>query len=176
MHIMNKRKDVGKLTLADGVVVPIRMIRPDDAPALQRLHSRLSAESIRLRFSGGMKELPAQKAKYFAHVDGLNSFALVALDPTEHDEIIAVVRFDCEEGTDKAEYAALVEDRWQGRGLGVGMTRQLINEARGRGIHYFYGLVMPENRRMLKLLRSLDLPECERRDGGTKYVEVELAA
>ena len=149
MHIMNKLEDVGKLTLADGAVVPIRMIRPDDAPALQRLHSRLSAESIRLRFFGGMKELPAQKAKHFAHVDGLNSFALVALDPTDHDEIIAVVRFDCEEGTDKAEYAALVEDRWQGRGLGVGMTRQLINEARGRDIHYFYGLVMPENRRML---------------------------
>jgi len=173
---MNEREDLRKLTLAEGVVVPVRMIRPDDAPALQRLHSRLSAESIRLRFFGGMKELPARKAKYFAHVDGLNSFALVALDPTEHDELIAIVRFDCEEGTDKAEYAALVEDRWQGRGLGLGMTRQLIEEARDRGIHYFYGLVMPENRRMLKLLRSLELPERERREGGTKYVEVELVA
>src|SRR5918998_2327179 len=172
MHIMNKLEDVGKLTLADGAVVPIRMIRPDDAPALQRLHSRLSAESIRLRFFGGMKELPAQKAKHFAHVDGLNSFALVALDPTEHDEIIAVVRFDCEEGTDKAEYTALVEDRWQGSGLGLGMTLQLIEEARDKGIRSFYGLVMPENRRMLKLLRSLDLPERERRDEGVKYVEV----
>lgn len=112
-----------------------------------------------MRFFGPMKELSDRKAKYFAHVDGVNSFALVALDPDEHDEIVAVVRFDREEGADKAEYAALVEDPWQGRGLGLGITRQLINEARDRGIRYFYGLVMPENKRMLKLLRSLDLPE-----------------
>jgi L-amino acid N-acyltransferase YncA len=174
---MNEREDLRKLTLADGVVVPVRIIRADDAPALQRLHKRLSEESIRLRFFGSMKELSARKARYFAHVNGVNSFALVALDPTEHhDEIIAVVRFDCEEGTDKAEYTALVEDRWQGSGLGLGMTLQLIDEARDRGIRYFYGLVMPENRSMLKLLRSLDLPECERRDEGIKYVEVELVA
>jgi hypothetical protein len=76
-----------------------------------------------------MKESSDRKAKYFAHVDGVNSFAPVALDPDEHDAIIAVVRFDREEGTDKAEYAALVEDRWQGRSLGLGMTRQLINDS-----------------------------------------------
>src|SRR5919112_4815888 len=174
MHIMNKRKDVGKLTLADGVVVPIRMIRPDDAPALQRLHSRLSAESIRLRFFGGMKELPAQKAKHFAHVDGLNSFALVALDPTDQDEIIAVVRFDGEAGTDKAEYAALVEDRWQGRGLGLSMTRRLIVVARDREVRCLYGLVMRGNKPMLGLLRRLDLPRRERLEKDARMVEIEL--
>lgn len=173
---MNEHEIIGNLTLPNGVVVPVRTIRPDDAIALQKLHRRLSEQSIRLRFFGSMSELSDRKAKYLAHVDGLNSFALVALDPDEPDEIIAVVRFDCEEGTDKAEYAALVEDRWQGRGLGIVMTRQLIGEARNRGIQYFYGLVLPENRRMLKLLRSLNLPERERRDGGAKYVEVELIA
>ena len=172
---MNEYEDLRRLTLADGVVVPVRVIRPDDAPALQRLHSRLSEESIRLRFFGSMKELSAWKAKYFAHVDGVNSFALVALNPTD-DEIIAIVRFDCDEGTDKAEYTALVEDRWQGSGLGLAMTRHLIDGARDRGIRSFYALVKPENRSMLKLLRSLDLPEREGRDEGVKCVEVELVA
>ena len=32
---MNEREDLRKLTLADGVVVPVRIIRPDDAPALR---------------------------------------------------------------------------------------------------------------------------------------------
>ncbi len=173
---MNEYEDLRRLTLADGVVVPVRVIRPADAPALQRLHSRLSEESIRLRFFGSMKELSAWKAKYFAHVDGVNSVALVALNPTEHDEIIAIVRLDCEEGTDKAEYTALVEDSWQGSGLGLAMTRHLIDGARDRGIRSFFALVMPENRSMLKLLRSLDLPEREGRDEGVKYVEVELVA
>ena len=176
VRVMKERQEARKLTLPDGVVVPIRTIRPDDAPALQRLHSRLSGQSVRLRYFSSMKELSDQKAKYFAEVDGINRYALVALNPENQDEIIAVVRFSREGCTDKAEYAALVEDHWQGRGVGLSMTRQLINEARDRGVRYLYGLVMPENQRMLKLLRSLDLPEHESRSGGSKYVEIELVA
>jgi hypothetical protein len=35
---------------------------------------------------------------------------------------------------------------------------------------------MLENKPMLKLLRSLNLPSREHRVGGTKYVEIDLAA
>src|SRR3712207_9184616 len=42
---------------------------------------------------------------------------LVALDPEDEDEIVAVVRYEREGDTDGAEYAVLVEDRFQGRGL-----------------------------------------------------------
>ena len=174
--MMNERQATRKLTLPEGVVIPIRTISPDDAPALQRLHSRLSEQSIHSRFFSSMKELSDQQATYFADVDGVNRYALVALDPEKQEEIIAVVRFSREGSTDKAEYAALVEDYWQGRGVGLSMTRRLIDAARDRGIHALYGLVMPENRVMLKLLRSLDLPEHESRSEGIKYVEIELVA
>ncbi len=167
-------KEQRTLILPDGVVVPVRPIRPDDAPALQRLHGRLSERSIYLRFFGPMKNLTEEKARYFAHVDGVDRFALVALDPEEPDEIIAVVRYDREAGTDRAEYAALVEDRWQGRGLGRRLTRLLIGVARDRGIRCFYGLVMRGNRHMLRLLRTFDLPERERREGNAKLVEIEI--
>ena len=174
--MIDERQEGRTLALPDGVVVPVRTIRPDDAPALQRLYSRLSEQSSRLRFFHSMKKLSDQKAKDFAQVDGINRYALVALDPKQQEEIIAVVRFSREGSTAKAEYAALVEDDWQGRGVGLGLTRQLIDDARDREIHYLYGLVMPENRGVLKLLRSLDLPEHENRTGGIKYVEVELVA
>lgn len=58
-----------------------------------------------------MKRLTGKRARYFARVDGVDRFALVALDPDVPNEITAVVRFDREAGTDLAEYAALVEDR-----------------------------------------------------------------
>src|ERR687896_2136373 len=136
----NEHQEAGKLTLRDGVVVPVRTISPDDAPALQRLHSRLSEQSIRTRFFSSMKKLSDQQAKHFADVDGFNHYALVALDPEKQEEIIAVVRFSREGSTDKAEYAALVEDHWQGQGVGLGLTHQLIHEARDRGIRSLYGL------------------------------------
>jgi RimJ/RimL family protein N-acetyltransferase len=164
------------LNLPDGSVVPVRAIRPDDARALQRLHGRLSELSIRLRYHGGMKELRDPMAKQLACVDAVNRFALVALDPEKLDEIIAVVRFDRQGDTGKGEYAALVEDRWQGRGLGLAMTYRLIDVARDKGIRHLYGSVMLENKPMLKLLRSLDLPRREHRVRGIKYVEIDLAA
>ena len=125
--MIDERQEGTKLTLPDGVVVPVRSIRSDDAPALQRLYSRLSEQSSRLRFFNSMKKLSDQKAEDFAQVDGVNRYALVALDPNQQEEIIAVVRFSREGSTaPKAEYAALVEDAWQGRGVGLGLTRQLI--------------------------------------------------
>ena len=162
------------LILEDGTVFPVRTIQPGDASALQRFHGRLSERSIYLRFFGPMKELSNEKARYFAHTNSTNHFALVALDPDEPDEIVAVARYDREAGSDRAEYAALVEDLWQGRGVGVGLTHQLVDTARDRGVRRFYALVMHGNRGMLRLLRSLDLPERERREGNDKYVEVEL--
>lgn len=121
-----------------------------------------------------MEEFSEEKAQYFAHVDGVDHFALVALDPDEPDEIIAVVRYDREPESERAEYAALVEDRWQKHGLGIRLTRHLIDIARDKGVRFLYGLVMPENQRMLNLLRHLDLPEQERREDGVKHFEVDL--
>ena len=164
------------ITLPNGVLIPIRPIQPDDVQALQRFHSCLSDQSIYLRFFGPMRELSEQKAKYFSHVDGEDRCALVALDPNEPQEIIAVARFDREAGTDKAEWALIIADSWQASGLGLGLTHQLLEVARDKGIRCLYGLVLPKNKRMLRLIRSLDLPKYERREAGVKYIEVKLAA
>lgn len=164
----------GILTLRDGTRVLVREIRAEDAAALQRLVDRSSERSIELRFFGPMKELSDEKARRFAEVDGKDRFALVALDPEDEDEIVAVVRYEREAGTDGAEYAALVEDRFQGRGLGIGLTRRLIEAAQERGIKRLHALVMRENRGMLRLLRSLEFPERQRWENGLEHVEIDL--
>lgn len=169
------REEHRELALADGTCVLVREIQPGDAPALQRLVGRLSEQTIHLRFFGPMGELSDKKARHFAEVDGKDRYALVALDPEAEEEIVAVVRYDREAGTDdRAEYAALVEDRFQGHGLGFGLTRALIQAARERGVQGFEALVLPENRGMLRLLRSLDLPESSHREDGVRRVSVDL--
>ena len=114
-------------------------------------------------------------ARYFASTDGVDHFGLVALDPDEPNEIIAVVRYARKPGDERAEYAALVEERWQGQQRGVILTRWLIDEARGNGVRYLYASVKGENKRMLNVLRHLDLPEQERVEEGEKLVEVGLS-
>jgi len=164
----------GVLELRDGVRVPVREIRAQDAPALRRLVSRSSERSIELRFFGPMKELSEEKARRFAEVDGQDRFALVALDPEDEGEIVAVVRYERERDTDGAEYAVLVEDRFQGRGLGIGLTRCLIEAARERGIKHLHALVLRENGRMLLLLRGLGLPGRKRWENGLEHIEMDL--
>jgi len=142
---------------------------------LQRLHARCSERTIYLRFFGPMKELSDEQALYFASTDGVDHFGLVALDPEDPEEIIAVVRYARKPGYKRAEYAALVEDSWQGQGIGAALTHRLIDEARGNGVRAFYAPVKGGNERMLKVLRHLDLPERERTEDGEKMVEVGLS-
>jgi len=100
---------------------------------------------------------------------------LAAVDPGRPDEIVAVVRFEREAGGETTEYAALVEDRWQGVGLGQALTDLLMEAARDRGIRRLHALVAPRNERMLRLLRGLGLPTTRvGREEGAELLEVDL--
>jgi RimJ/RimL family protein N-acetyltransferase len=168
-------EESGSVELLDGTSVAYHAIAPDNASALQRFHHRLSERSIYLRFFAAKPELSDREAGYFTNVDGINRFALVAVDPERPQEIIGVVSFDREGTSGRAEYAAEVEDRWQGRGLGLALTRRLIEAALKRDVRSFTGIILPENTRMLHLLRNLGLPERLRYEDGTDYVEIDLS-
>ncbi len=175
-HAQNDdHENEGTIVLPIGYDVPFRVVQPTDAPALQRFLGRCSERTIYLRFFGSLNEFTEEKAQYFAHTDGTDHFAFVAIDPDDQNEIIAVVRYDREPGEEQAEYAAIVEDSWQGHGIGIDLTRRLVDVACANGVRYFYAMVMGKNKRMLELLRHLDLPEQEHQQEGVKHVEVELA-
>jgi GNAT superfamily N-acetyltransferase len=172
----NEHENEGTLSLPSGHDVPFRVVQPNDAPALQRFLERCSDRTIYLRFFGSLNEFSEEKAQYFAHVDGTDHFAFVAIDPDDQGEIIAIVRYDREPGEEQAEYAAIVEDSWQGYGIGIDLTRRLVGIACGNEVQYFYAMVMGKNKRMLELLRHLDLPEQEHEEEGVKHVEVKLSS
>lgn len=163
------------ITLSDGTQLAVREVESGDAPALRRLVGRLSAGSVYMRYLGHMKELSEGQARRMAELDGHYRFALAALDPEDESEIVGVVRYERERGEDRAEYAILVEDRLQGRGLGYALTDMLVEAARARGVDRLYALVLPENRNMLKLLWSLDLPKDAHLEDGVEYVTVHLS-
>ncbi|MGI9049013.1 MAG: GNAT family N-acetyltransferase [Rubrobacteraceae bacterium] len=165
------------MTLGDDTVVVVREVRPEDAPALRRLVGRLGERSVYLRYFSPMRELSEKQAQRFAEVDGRDRLALVALDPDAPREVVAVVRYERRKNDrDKAEYAAVVEDRFQGLGLGSGMTRVLIRAALRRDVRRLDALVLHENTAMLHLLKSLGLPEKTRWEDGVEHVEVDLSS
>src|SRR4051812_44919548 len=120
------------VALRGGTVLTARPIRPADADALRRLHRRLSETSIYLRYFTALPELPEHQARDFAAADGGERLALVVEEPDAPAELIALAQWDREPGTDAAEFALLIADDWQGRGLGIELMRLLVAAARER--------------------------------------------
>lgn len=165
----------GYRKLEDGTAVAFRPLSADDAVALGRFHGRLSRRSVYLRYFTGLARPPSEeKVGSFANLEGRDGFALVALDPAHCEEIIALVFYVRDAVTGRFELACLVEDGWQGKGLGLGLARELVKEARRQGIGQLRGVVLPENTRMLNLLRDLELPKRTYLKHGLVHVELDL--
>lgn len=71
------------------------------------------------------------------------------------ETLIGVARFVSDENSPSAEFAIVVADAWQGRGIGTRLLRELIDVARHRGLKRLYGDILGVNRPMLELVRKL---------------------
>jgi RimJ/RimL family protein N-acetyltransferase len=155
------------LTLKDGAVVRLRPIRPDDAPRLQALHSRLSSDTAYQRFFAIVKRLPPDWARVLATVDYRRRLALVVELPSGvAPELIAVGRYDAVDEPDTAEVAFVVQDSWQNRGLGTLLFDAILAAAADRSYRRFRAYVLADNRRMLDLITRFRRIESRKTEQG----------
>lgn len=160
-----------EVILRDGTRVRSRPIRSDDANRLAALYDRLSRDTAYHRFFRVMNQLPPEWAHQFANVDYHRRLALVAeRDTGGSDELIAVARYEPAQEPDTAEIALVVQDDWQGKGLGSRLLTALLDAAEARGIRRFCAYVLADNRRMLRLLSRLTTVEKRTRDSGVVTV------
>jgi GNAT superfamily N-acetyltransferase len=117
------------------------------------LYSRLSGDTRYQRFFSVMQRLPPDWARFLANVDYKRRFALV-VEQADDPALIAVGRYE-PSGDDPgiAELAVVVQDGWQGKGIGSVLMEGLLREALSNGITRFRAYVLEQNRRMLELLR-----------------------
>lgn len=131
----------------------LRLIRSDDEPRLIALYDRLSRHTAYQRFFAAMKRLPTDWAHFLANVDYQRRLALVIEAPgPDGSEVIAVARYEPTGDPGVAEVAFVVQDGWQGKGLGRLLLRELLSAAAARGIGRFRAYVLADNVRMLRLL------------------------
>lgn len=168
---------IGTLALGDGHRVTIRFIRPDDAARLIELFDALTPETVYRRFLHARAVLPPSEAARYAGVDGRERDALVACVPKREGtpSIVGVARY-AKQGEEAAEGGLVVADAYQSRGLGTALLHRLIGLLRFRGFRYLRGSVLPENGRMLRLLRSTGRSLRIARDDGVYQTELDLAA
>src|SRR3990172_3382888 len=141
------------VTLKDGSIVTLRPIRSEDESELTAFYARLSPESAYQRFHTLMARLPPDWAHFLANVDYGRRMAIVAVDP--EDRLIAVARYDYTELSEDAEVAIVVQDQWQGKGLGTKLMTELLSYAESKGIARFRAYVLADNHRMLDMFRRV---------------------
>ena len=115
-----------------------------------------------LRYFHAMKlstRVAHERLTRICFIDYDREMALVAERPVpEADggrEILGVGRLSKIRGTDDAEFALLISDRFQKRGLGTALLERLIGIAHDEGIGRIVGSILPENTEMQKICERL---------------------
>jgi GNAT superfamily N-acetyltransferase len=135
------------------IAVATRPVRDDDLGRFLRMWPRLSAETRYRRFHSPVHRLPMDLVHRLVEVDHTDREAVVAL---VGGEVVGVARYD-RSPTDptEAEFAVVVEDDWQGVGLGRQLLGELTRLAARSGVATLTATVQADNDRMVGLIRRL---------------------
>lgn len=160
----------------DGSLVHIRPIRPEDAALAQNFVQALSPESRYMRFMNSIRELSPIQLYRLTQIDYDRELALLAVTEVEGmQKEIGVVRYASNPDGASCEFAIVVADDWQGKGLARYLMTLLIKLARERGYKYMTGDFLSENTRMLKFVASLGFKlQTHPDDPGLRHGTLEL--
>ena len=163
--------------LRDGTTVTVRPLSPEDEPLIVELHAGHSERTIRMRFFSLVKTLSAASLARLCNLDYGRDMALVAVARTAAGEQIwGVARYYLDGPPGEAEFALVVGDAHQRRGLGRHLMQRLIAVARERGVRKLFGEVLRENGPMLALMRSLGFRPASLSEADVVRVELDLNA
>lgn len=147
---------VSHLQLPDGTDVTIRPIRPEDAEIEQAFVRNLSPETKYFRFMQSLNELTPQMLVRFTQIDYDRELALLAVMNDGGKELeLGVTRYTANPDGVGCEFALVVADAWQARGIGSRLLTTLMEAAKARGYRTIEGEVLENNVHMLELMRSL---------------------
>jgi acetyltransferase len=149
----------------DGQEWLLRPIRPEDAALLQEFVRELSDESRYMRFVSMLRELTPRMLARYSRIDYDREVALVATAQVPNPEnrgllrerIVGFAHYLRNADGQGAEYALVIADDWQRRGVGAALMRSLLDVARRQSLSYIEGLVLATNRPMLGLMMSLGM-------------------
>ncbi|MEO8689164.1 MAG: GNAT family N-acetyltransferase [Solirubrobacteraceae bacterium] len=176
-------------TLPDGTPILVRPIEAADKDRLSVALGHLSQETIRRRFLAAKPSFTTGELRYLTEVDGRNHLALAAFPAGEPETIVGVARcvrlptasagglVTASLAPATAEFAIVVGDAHQGRGLGTLLARELATAARAAGIRRFAATMLRDNVAVRRLMATITAHlELDRMEGGLREVVVDLAA
>ncbi len=141
--------------LKDGTVVALRPIKPEDEPLWHDLLTNCSTQSRWFRFNYVFKQTTHEMASRYCYIDYDRELAIVAeVEEQGERKLIGIGRLVADVDHQVAEYAVIVVDRWQGRGLGGLLTDYCLELAKKWGVKQVVAEIAKDNSRMLATFRN----------------------
>jgi acetyltransferase len=177
-RIVIEPKDVRKITLpgshlmismypskyewdfpVDSETVKIRAIKPEDEPLWAEMIESLSPATAEYRFFGPVKEVTKSMLVRYCHIDYDREIALAAVAQPKgkrKKRMLGVARLTIETAnSEEGEFAILVRDDCQRKGIGSKLMEALIQAARDRHVREINGDVLAKNPGMTRFAEDL---------------------
>jgi acetyltransferase len=139
--------------LEDGTPVLLRPIRPEDEALVKGLLENCSEQTLYSRYFHLIKSFPHSFLIRFTQNDYDREIGLAAFGvPPSPEVMTGVGRLVMDPDRNVAEFAVIVADLWQGKGLGEKLISRVIEIARDNGVKLLWGEVLAENVPMLGLM------------------------
>jgi RimJ/RimL family protein N-acetyltransferase len=156
--------------LIDGCEVMLRATTAADTTLIAALHARCSPQTRSRRSLPTRPGLSPAVLNRLVGGDG--STGVLALT-TDGGAAVGLANLALV-GTDTADIALLVEDAWQGRGVGTALARKLIDLARAEQLTEFIAVSQAGNHALTRVLRRAGLRPRARLEEGALHVRATL--
>lgn len=151
-----------------------RPVQMADADLIVAMHRRSSEKTIYSRYHS--PRVPTwQEIAQICQLNGENGRAIVAATSGKKPAVVGLAYYILS-APDTAEIALLVEDRYQGQGVGKQLLKLLTALAIAQGIYFFEAFVLPTNRRMFHLLHQTGQVVQNKLDYGTREMRIQLTS
>lgn len=166
--------------LNNGTPITIRPIRPEDEPLMVEFHKTLSEESVYFRYFHLIKlsqRITHERLTRICFIDYDREMALVAeyQNPeTENRQILAVGRLTKLHGSNAAEFAMLVSDKFQYQGLGTELLRRLLEVGKNEKSCCIYADILADNSGMQRVCEKLGFQITNTSDATILRAEIKL--
>ncbi len=152
----------------------LRPAQVEDVDLIVEMHQRSSEKTIYSRYHS--PRVPTrQEIAQICQMDEANGRAIVAATGGKKPAVVGLAYYILS-APDTAEIALLVEDRYQGQGVGKRLLKLLMALAIAQGICFFEAFVLPTNRRMFHLLHQTGQVVQNKLDYGTREMRIQLTA
>ncbi|HWW02657.1 MAG TPA: bifunctional acetate--CoA ligase family protein/GNAT family N-acetyltransferase [Candidatus Acidoferrum sp.] len=170
---------VASWKIKGGAAVTIRPIRPEDEPAMVSFHEGLSERSVYLRYFSALnleQRVAHSRLLRICFNDYDREIALVAernLGKGKY-EILGVGRMSKLHGSSTAEFAVVVTDKWQHKGLGTELGKRLIEIARHEKLSRLVAYTLAENHDMQNMCKRLGFQVVPSAEDSEVVIEMNL--